>query len=591
MARPIDDHLTREQLVEEVAKLNRELLELEGKQEKTDASRAELQAIVESAKDSIFIKNLSLKYTLVNPSMCRLYALPQDAILGKSDRDILDSHTALLTEEVDRNVLSGTVVEEEICRIIDGCPHTFHTLKVPLPGGGEKIVGLCGISRDITDRKQAEEALRNAKADIESKNRELTDINNQLDHAISRANEIALRAEMANFAKSQFLAGMSHDIRTPLNGIIGFAEMLLETPLDATQRDHVQMIRQSGQMLLSLINDILDFSRIEAGMMHFEAIDFDPRNLGLEVCNLIRPKLEAKALSMTFRTGEGLPARVKGDPARFRQVILNLMDNAVKFTESGEIVLSMDVEEMNETHIKLHISVVDQGIGIPQGKLAYIFEPFTQVKRSTTRKYGGTGLGLSICKRLSGQMGGDVWAESAVDKGSTFHFTALLSKSENRLRGDRINRPARDAADGENRNSQVSGRSTRVLLAEDNPVNQKLAALLLEKAGCVVDTAGNGKEAVTKYTAAPQDFDMIFMDIQMPEMNGLEATKILRDGGFGTIPIIAMTAHAMSGDREICLAGGMTDYLAKPIKREEIARIVKKWSPAGGQDSYVPRPS
>jgi len=490
MYRPTDENLTKEQLLLELAKLREQLTELEKQQEMTNISKAKLQAMIESAKDPIFINNLM-----------------------------------------------------------------------------------------------------KAKADIESKNRDLIDINHQLDQSISRANELALRAEMANFAKSQFLAVMSHDIRTPMNGIIGFTEMLLETPLNATQADHVQMIRHSGQMLLSLVNDILDFSRIEAGMMPFEVIDFDPEILGFEVCNLVRPKLESKALVLTFRTGEGLPVRVKGDPARFRQVLLNLMDNAVKFTESGKIVLSMDVEALKEEQVKLHVTVSDQGIGIPHSKLSCIFEPFTQADRSTTRKYGGTGLGLSICRRLSGQMGGDVWAESVVGIGSTFHFTAWLIKSNSRRKDRQRTRPENELKNRDDSDSMVSKGSIRVLLAEDNPVNQKLATLLLTKAGCNVDVASNGKEAVVKYTSAPRNFDMIFMDVQMPEMDGMEATRLLREKGYNTVPIIAMTAHTMNGDRERCLAGGMTDYLSKPIHREEIAGIVKKWSSATRHDDYGMMPS
>jgi len=548
---------------------------------------------------------------------------------------------------------------------------------------GERI-GSFGIIRDITEQHRSKLAL------IASKD----------------------AAEDANRSKSTFLANMSHEIRTPMNGVIGFTDMLLDTRLTAEQADYAQTIKRSGEALLSLINDILDFSKIEAGRIEVEEIDFDIEVLAYDVCELVRPKAADRGLEVLCRVGDNLPAQLCGDPHRFRQVLVNLMGNAVKFTRAGEIELSLDVEKEQQDCVLIHTKIRDTGPGIPGDKLETIFEVFQQADSSTTREHGGTGLGLSICRKIAQLMDGTVWAESRPGAGSVFHFTALVKKASGKaakriapqsLAGKKVlviddnhtnleilthiiqsagmqpvafsdghtalqalasaaessapfdicvldimmpgmsgydiarhiravhgrqipllaftsstergadkcekagfngylpkpikrirlikmlERLLGESAQHGQKNSVASQLITQhsmredakhavsILLAEDNPVNQKLALKLLNKAGYRVHLAANGREAVDMLSAAPQAYDIILMDIQMPELNGLDAARALRKRDFTSIPIIAMTANAMKGDRERCLAAGMNDYISKPIKREVVLDMLNRW--------------
>lgn len=380
--------------------------------------------------------------------------------------------------------------------------------------------------------------------------------------------EATRRAEAANVAKSEFLANMSHEIRTPLNGVIGFTDLLLQTDLSQEQIGYVTTIKESGSILLGLIGDILDISKIEAGGLHMETTDFDIRLLVNSIIELVRPNAQAKQVGMLSGIGEGVPSVVRGDPARLRQIVLNLLGNAIKFTDKGEVELSLNIEEENCDRIKLRISVRDTGIGIPPEKQNLIFEPFQQADSSTTRRYGGTGLGLTICKRLAGLMNGNIWVESKPGKGSVFHFAAWFEKANEIVQDQEKPLPA----DKEKRKKAAAQLS--VLLAEDHPVNQRLVTIMLGKLGCKVETAGNGREAVDKFIAAPESFDVIFMDVHMPEMDGYEATRLIRERGFQEIPIIALTANALQGDREKCLEAGMNEYLTKPLIKEAILKVI-----------------
>lgn len=403
--------------------------------------------------------------------------------------------------------------------------------------------------------------------------------------AIERANILAFQAEAANAAKSAFLARMSHEIRTPLHAVIGYTEMLLESPLDQQQREYAEIIQRSGQTLLALIEDVLDFSKIEAGEMRLEKAPFRLGGLVEETCEIIRPRLRDKPVQLLYKISPDVPKIVLGDPFRTRQVLLNLLGNAAKFTDQGKIVLGVRLAEKGDEKFQLLFTVTDTGIGIPKHELSAIFQPFRQADDSISRRHGGTGLGLTICKQLAKLMEGDVWAQSEPGKGSTFFFSARFQ----RACGQQESSPCAEAQDTESPSvicygshrvpgQEDAGRFARILLVEDNEVNAKLARLMLMRAGHTVELASNGWEALKKFTAKSRELDLILMDVEMPGMDGLEATRRIRALGHTEIPILAMTAHAMKEDRERCLASGMNDYLSKPIRKEALLKAIEKWT-------------
>ncbi|OPY52282.1 MAG: hybrid sensory histidine kinase BarA [Methanosaeta sp. PtaU1.Bin112] len=415
------------------------------------------------------------------------------------------------------------------------------------------IFGAIESIRDITEKKQAEDRLIEAKE----------------------------AAEAAARSKSDFLANMSHEIRTPLNAVLGLTGLLLNSDLTAQERDYVETVRSSGNALLSVINDILDFSKIEGGKMELESQAFNLGECIAVAADLVKPSADQKGLVLNCDLDESLPAYIKGDVTRLRQVLVNLLGNAVKFTHDGTIGLSVIGKPLEPSRTsdasrtsdgrkyELHFSISDTGIGIPEEKLDRLFRSFSQVDSTTTRKYGGTGLGLAISRRLVEMMGGEIWVVSKPKLGSTFHFTILAEASEEEPKpGDPGLVVPRDYA------GQEEVRPLRILLAEDNAVNQMVAIQMLKRLGYSADVAGNGLEVLQALERQP--YDVVLMDVQMPEMDGLAAAQEIRKLWPRGPRIIAITAYALKGDRERCLAAGMDDYISKPIVIEELKRVLEK---------------
>jgi PAS domain S-box-containing protein len=451
----------------------------------------------------------------------------------------------------DKSCASGAAFEVEYrVRKRDGAYLFWEDRGRPTYDARGVMVKFIGACSDITRRKQAEAALRQAKE----------------------------AAEAATRAKSQFLANMSHEIRTPMNAIIGMADLLMETPLDDEQRDYARTVQSCAESLMTIINDILDLSKVEAGKLDLNPVPF---HLGECLDQTLKPlalRARQKGVAFTHDVLPGTPLGLVGDPARLRQVVTNLVGNAVKFTERGEVAVEVRNSEFRIPNSEfLLFSVRDTGIGIAPERRQAIFDAFSQGDGSTTRKYGGTGLGLTISKRLVEMMGGQIWVESAEGVGSAFHFTARFAPLP--TPGPCQPPPARQSEIPHSPRPQpaTTERRRRILVAEDNAVNQRLATRLLEKMGYAVEIAENGRQAVAAH--ATGGFDLILMDVQMPEMDGLEATAAIRGAERLTgrhTPVVALTAHALHGDRERCLGAGMDEYLSKPIQRDQLAATLAR---------------
>jgi PAS domain S-box-containing protein len=682
------------------------------------AERELLEAFLEHIPDKVYFKDLDSRFVRISRAKAESCGLrdPMQAV-GMSDADIYSSeHAARALADEQEIIRTGRAIagKEEEQTWPDGRKTWARTSKVPLRDRRGQIVGTMGISHDITTRKLAEIEL-GIKAE-------------ELAHSNSALEQLACAAEAASRTKSEFLANMSHEIRTPLNGIIGMTDLTLETELTAEQRDYLETVKLSADSLLNVINDILDFSKIEAGKVDLEALEFDLYDCVEGALKSLALRADDKGIELLCDVSPEVPETLIGDLGRLRQILINLVGNAVKFTMEGEVSLRVEVSALEDQTGLFHFIISDTGIGIAPEKLGAIFDSFSQADTSTTREFGGTGLGLTISRRLAEMMGGRVWVESEPGVGSNFHFTAKLglaathkatvgspagldtlcgvrvlivddNRTNRRIleglvkrwgmnptsvaegakalaelstaleagipygliltdmhmpkmdgiefvkqirqrpelsssrvvmltsggqRGDTARceqlgivayllKPVRQAelrnaiatALGGRESAAVTSMLTRysmrqangprraleILLAEDNPVNQKLAVRLLEKRGHHVMVAENGREALDALEQRP--FDLVLMDVQMPEVDGLEATRRLRarEGDSGhRQAVVAMTALVMKGDQERCLAAGMDGYLSKPIRAQELDEMLNKYMDSELEAPKVPKP-
>jgi PAS domain S-box-containing protein len=671
------------------AELQAEVNERLRAEETLSKERQALRALIDNVPDFMYVKDTESRFVVANATVVRSMRLKApEELLGKTDLDFYPHELANAFYQDEQNVIrtkQPLFNREEQCLDGNGDPTWLLTTKVPLFDNNGEVTGLAGVGRDITARKKTEVELQRAKE----------------------------AAEAANRAKSEFLANMSHEIRTPLNGVIGMTDLALDTELSAEQREYLETVKLSADSLLTVINDILDFSKVEAGRVELDLSDFDPAECVETTLKTLALRADEKGLELLCEIGPDVPDVVCGDPARLRQILVNLVGNAIKFTQKGEVSVRVALDSKDGDTVVLHFTVSDTGVGIPADKQESIFDPFSQADSSTTRKYGGTGLGLTISARFIALMGGRIWVESTPSQGAQFHFTILVKAAHKKIeigmpappevlrgvraliiddnrtnqrilrgmllrwemmpmtvdggeealtalalardkgeqfsliltdmhmphmdgftlierirqqpalstptivmltsaghRGDAERcrqlgvaaylmkpirqselreaialvlgaRPHNGAIPLVTRYSLYDARDPHdvlsILVAEDNPVNQRLAARMLEKRGHRATLAGNGQEALD--ALAREDFDIVFMDVQMPEMDGLTATSLLRqreqDSSKHQV-VIALTAHAMKTDEERCLAAGMDGYLSKPIRPQELDEILSR---------------
>ncbi|MBI5752452.1 MAG: response regulator [Hydrogenophilales bacterium] len=521
--------------------LNRASIALSNQQAEVDASAKRLNDqlhfmhdLMQAIPAPLYFKGLDGRYLGFNRAYETFWGIRADQWLGRTVAEVVPAGIVQQHLESDEKLYrdGGAHVYESHAVTPDG--REFDTVyhKSVYTDADGSIAGIIGVIIDISELKRAKE-----------------------------------NAEAASRAKSEFLANMSHEIRTPMNGIIGMTELALETGLNPQQREYPSLVQSSSEHLLTVINDILDFSKIEAGKLGLEAIDFNLSTALQDTIKLLSLRAGQKGLKLTLDIAPDVPPYLHGDPARLKQIIFNLVGNAIKFTHQGGIALRVQAGELNDAEALLRFEVIDTGIGIPQDMQRAIFDAFSQADASITRRFGGTGLGLSICSRLVRLMGGEIGVDSEPGQGSTFHFSARFNLAE----APAITPLQTAAPTGLHEMKQ----RLRVLLAEDNPVNQALAVALLTKHGHQVHLAHHGGEALA--ALENEAFDLILMDMQMPEMDGLEATRRIRareQASGGHLPIIAMTANALPGDRERCLEAGMDGYVAKPVTKEALFQTI-----------------
>jgi two-component system, sensor histidine kinase and response regulator len=515
---------------------------------------AKFRTLVEYLPLGIFMKDRNSVYITCNRNYARDLGSEVETITGKTDFEFYPKESADKYRTDDQRVITkGTIEAYEEKIFAFGQERWVYSTKAPYCDEKGNIVGVIGILEDITERKQAEETLKQSKKALEESNR-------RLEQAVTVANQMALAAEKANAAKSEFLANMSHEIRTPMNGVIGMTGLLLDTKLEPEQQRYAEIVRSSGEALLELINNILDFSKIEARKLELEMLDFDLRTTLEDIAEMVAVKAQEKGLELTCLVEPEVPSLVRGDPGRLRQILINLTANSVKFTEKGEVAIRVGIESEQAGLLSLKFAVTDTGIGIPKESIAGIFSPFVQADGSTTRKFGGTGLGLSISKQLVEMMGGEIGLESREGKGSTFWFTTVFKRQELKNIPDQ----------------EVQGdlKGVRVLVVGDHPSNRLVINTLLSSWGCLCREAAEARIALTKLHEARQKgepFQVALLDLALPERDvEALATQIKSDPEIKSTQLIMITSLGLRGDALRLSRLGFEGYLTKPIRQSHL---------------------
>jgi PAS domain S-box-containing protein len=513
-----------------------------------------VEVLLEATPTPLYLKDRDGRFLRLNKAFEALFGIERTSWVGRTLEELLQGSTVALEKAKDQELFAQGGMQSYESSLVNGLTgeqrEGFYC-KAPITDAKGMITGLVGTILDITDRSRLEQALRDA----------------------------TRSAEAANRAKGDFLANMSHEIRTPMNGVIGMTDLALATELTEVQREYLGIVKSSAQSLLVILNDILDFSKIEAGKLAIESVPFALPQLIHETLKTLEARARLKGLALVAELAPGLPAGVASDPGRLRQILINLCDNAIKFTARGQVTVSASCTTRATGVLELHFSVRDTGVGIPQEKQQRIFEAFSQADSSTTRQFGGTGLGLTICARLVSLMAGRIWVESTPGEGSVFHFTLEAL-------------PAAQIAEGPAQPLLAVGaqptRPLTVLLVEDNLVNQMVAATILKNWGHTTVLAENGEEAVRMFPQ--QDWDLVLMDVQMPVMGGMEATRLIREAELPgrRTPIIAMTANAMESDRQACIAAGMDEHMAKPFSAATLQDLIRRFVCAESTASSAP---